>query len=270
MAQMLGRLAKHTLLLNRRENMGIDMSKMRERLTTLNQRGEKGKNNFWRPKDGDTTIRIVPTEDGDPFRDFWFHYNVGKNAGFMCPKKNFGDDCPVCDFVRKLYNDGDEDSVKMAKSLNARQRFFSPVVVREGEDDRTLVWGYGRTAYQDLLNLVLNPDYGDITDPDEGTDLVITYGKAPGAQFPQTSITPRRKSSALHEDSDRAAEYMNGVPDFTELFDKKSAEDVQAMLDEYLLGGEEESSASESTTTEKSSSSEGDSVDAAFSELVGA
>ena len=91
--------------------MGIDMSKMKERLTALNQRGEKGKNNFWRPKDGDTTIRIVPTEDGDPFRDFWFHYNVGKNAGFMCPKKNFGDYCPVCDFVRKLYNDGDEDSV---------------------------------------------------------------------------------------------------------------------------------------------------------------
>jgi len=47
--------------------MGINMSKMREKLSSLNSR-DGSKNNFWRPQDGDTTIRVVPTSDGDPFK----------------------------------------------------------------------------------------------------------------------------------------------------------------------------------------------------------
>lgn len=93
-------------------------------------------------------------------------------------------------FIRELFNDGTEDSIKMAKSLMARQRFFSPVVVRGEEDKGVRIWGYGKMAYQELLSLVLNPDYGDITDVEEGTDLVLTYGKPAGAQFPQTTLTP--------------------------------------------------------------------------------
>ena len=61
--------------------MGIDLKKMRERKNALENKG--GNNNrFWRPQDGEQTIRIVPTEDGDPFKDYWFHYNVGDNPGF--------------------------------------------------------------------------------------------------------------------------------------------------------------------------------------------
>ena len=53
-----------------------------------------------------------------------------------------------------------------------------------GEEDKGVrLWGFGKTAYKELLNLVLNPDYGDITDVDQGTDLVINYGKPAGAQF---------------------------------------------------------------------------------------
>ena len=61
------------------------------------------------------------------------------------------------------------------------------------------LWGYGKMAYKELLNLVLNPEYGDITDVNEGTDLVLHYGKPAGAQFPQTTITPRRRPSKLSE-----------------------------------------------------------------------
>jgi len=62
--------------------MGIDMTKMREKLTSLNSR-DGSKSNFWRPQDGDTTIRVVPTSDGDPFKEYWFHYNVGEKGGFV-------------------------------------------------------------------------------------------------------------------------------------------------------------------------------------------
>ena len=246
--------------------MGINLQKMKEKLAALNSKGDSKKSAFWRPQDGAQTIRIVPTADGDPFKEFFFHYNLGNNPGFLCPKRNFGDDCPVCNFVRTLYNEGDEESVKMAKSLNARQRFFSPVLVRGEEEEGARVWGYGKMAYQELLNLVLNPDYGDITDTDDGTDLLMKYGKPPGASFPQTSLTPRRRSSALADDKAKVREILDQVPDFAKLFESKTGPEIQAMLDEFLLGEEDAEDAS--TETKKYSNTETDAVDKAFAELM--
>ena len=145
--------------------MGIDLKKMRQKLSDLHNKGGNGSGvKFWKPSDGENVIRILPSPDGDPFKHFHFHYNVGEKAGFLCPKKNFGDDCPVCDFVSKLYNDGDDESRQLARKLVAKSRFFSPVVVRGEDNEGAKVWGYSKTVYENLLQLVLNPDYGDITD----------------------------------------------------------------------------------------------------------
>ena len=50
--------------------------------------------------------------------------------------------------------------------------FLAPVLVRGQEEEGVKVWGFGKRAYETLLSLVLNPEYGDITDP-SGRDLVI-------------------------------------------------------------------------------------------------
>ena len=191
--------------------MAIDMNKIRARKTAL-ENGGNGKRNFWRPADGESTIRIVSPSDGDPFKDYWFHYNVGDTPGFLSPKRNFGEDDPLDNFVRNLFNEGTEESIKMAKNLMARQRFFSPVVVRGEEDKGVRIWGFGKTVYEQLLNLVLNPEYGDITDAETGTDLVIHYGKPAGASFPQTKITPRRRPSPLSESVEEMTQWLESIP----------------------------------------------------------
>ena len=246
--------------------MGIDLAKMKAKRDALENRG--GKSSFWRPDDGETIIRIVPTSDGDPFKEYWFHYNLGNNPGFLSPKKNFGEDDPLNDFVRQLYNEGSDESIKMAKNLSARQRFFSPVIVRGEEEKGVRLWGYGKTAYKELLSLVLNPEYGDITDVDQGTDLVINYGKPPGAQFPQTTIVPRRKSSGLTESADTSASMLDSIPDFDEVFEsaRKTPAEIQQMLDQFLLGEEDAEDVS-TETTKYSPSTEDNDVDKAFAEL---
>jgi len=250
--------------------MSINMQKMREKLAALKGDNAGKKDLFWRPTDGEQTIRIVPTSDGDPFKEYWFHYNLGKNPGFLSPKKNFGEDCPLDKFVRDLFNEGTEDSIRMAKNLMARQRFFAPVIVRGEEDKGVRIWGFGKMAYQELLNLVLNPDYGDITDVHEGTDLVLSYGKPPGAQFPQTSLTPRRRPSPLHENKETLKSYIDNVPEFSTVFDRKTPEQVQVMLDEFLLGEDDvEESSSETQKYGNNSSNETNEVEQAFNELLG-
>jgi len=248
--------------------MSLDMKKMRQKLQAVQNKGG-GKSIFWRPTDGEHVIRIIPTTDGDPFKDYWFHYNLGDNPGFLSPKKNFGEDCPLDSYVRELYKQGDEESIKMAKSLNARQRFFSPVLVRGEEKSGVRIWGYGKMAYQELLNLVLNPEYGDITDAEGGTDLLIKYGKPPGAQFPQTTITPRRKTSPISEDGEQAKEFLESVPEFESVFDRKTPSQVQEMLDEFIssqLSEDEVEELSEEQTKYTSSSS--DVIDKKFDEML--
>ena len=225
--------------------MGLDLAKMRSKLKEVKGEGggSGGSSKFWRPSDGQQTIRILPAEDGDPFKTYHFHYNVSK-GGVMCPSRNFGDECPICDFATTLFRSGDEDSKEAAKKLFVRQRFFSPVLVRGEEDEGVRVWGYGKMAYQTLLELACNPEYGDFTDLHEGTDLNLTYGKQPGAMFPKTTLTPKRNSTAFCADIDEAKcrEIMNNVPDFDTLFDRISTVEAKRILDEYLAAPPEESS----------------------------
>ena len=169
--------------------------------------------------------------------------------------------------VRNLYREGGDDNIRLAKKLGARQRFFTPVIIRGKEEEGVKIWGYGKMAYKELLNLVLNPEYGDITDPSAGTDLVIQYGKPVGAQFPQTSITPRRKTSLLSKDENKAHEWLDSIPEISELFDRKTPQDVQSMLDEFLLSQEDAEGVSKESE-HYTAPTEGSDVDKAFSELL--
>ena len=235
--------------------MALNMDKMKNKMASLESRGNRDL--FWKPSDGEQTIRIAPDPDGDPFKEYWFHYNLGENQAFLSPKKNFGDDCPLDTFVRKLFDERTDDSRELAKKLMAKQRFFSPVIVRGEEEKGVRLWGYSKTVYQKLLNLVLNPEYGDITDVDKGTDLTLKYGKAPGAMFPSTDIFPSRRTSALAGDEELVKEFVATTIDYDKLFQRRTTEEVQIMLDTYM-------NAEGSTEVSEKPSS----VDAAFKDLL--
>jgi hypothetical protein len=248
--------------------MAIDLSKMKAKLAALQGKGE-GKTAFWRPEEGQASqIRVVSTPDGDPFKEYWFHYEIGKNS-VLCPKKNFKESCAICDFANKLFREDTEDSRKMGKKFLPRQRFFSPVVVRGEEKDGVKVWGFGKNAYQDLINLVLNPEYGDITDPENGTDLTILSSKAPGQSFPITKITPARKSSKLCQGTaEDCKELMDSVPDFNTLHERKTSAEVTAILDEYLASDASAEDASSEVRVSAKANKATSAIDSAFKDLL--
>jgi len=264
--------------------MGIDVKKMQAKLNALQNKGGSGsKTSFFSPKEGNSySVRVVPTPDGDPFKEYWFHYELGTQGGFLCPKKNHGDVCPACDFASKLYKEKNEESAKMAKKFLPRQRFFSPVVVRGEEKEGVKVWGYGKNVYQELIGLVLNPDYGDITDPEEGRDLTLTTSKAPGQSFPMTKVVARVKTSKLCQGTgDECKQLLESIPDFEKLHTRKTTEEVAAILDEYLAGdhSEEEVEKESKETTKFGAKTVAktapkafakNAVDAAFDELMDA
>jgi hypothetical protein len=257
--------------------MGINMELMKKKLAAL--RGENTGNDrtsvWFRPEEGDTDIRIVPTSDGDPLKEVHFHYNVGDHrGGIVCPKRNFGEQCPICEFASSLWREGtqnnDEESKNLAKSLFVRSRFFSPVVVRGREDEGVKVYGYGKKAYELLLGYILDPDYGDITDINEGTDIALTYTKPtkPGA-YPQTNLKMRRNTSALLEDEQAIPALLDRMPDLDSLFERLTSSQIDAILDEQLAGDKTAEERSSETAKYGPASGKNESeVDRAYNELM--
>lgn len=254
--------------------MALNLDAMRAKLELSRNGGKKQSDSTkWRPQEGDQTIRILPTPDGDPFKEFHFHYNVGRNPGLLCNKRTHGGECPICDFASQLWRDGvdnnDDRAKKEAKKLFARKRYFSPILVRGLESEGVKVWSYGKTAYEMLLGYVLDPDYGDITDPETGTDIVLNYS-VPGTpgSFPKTQLKPRRRPSILCDDMVKdCAQLLDSIPDIESLFERKTKDEVQAILDEYL--STDNSSEATSNETQKYNTSSTSKVDKAFQELMG-
>lgn len=218
--------------------MSINIEKMRERLEALKnpKQRQNNKKDFLKIEENTTAqVRLIPPKDGDPFKSFFFHYSITP-GGALCPKANFGEPCPVCDFVGKLFNDKTEDSVKMAKDLMRKQRFFSQVLVRGKEVEGVKLWSYSKTVYEDLLKAFVDPDIGDITDPNEGYDIEVESKKTPPKKFVDTKIDVKRKSSALlPKGSDLNIEkLLSSAPDPSSIFKPVSGEELVKMLEDFL------------------------------------
>ena len=217
--------------------MGIDIKKMMEKKRKLEEPKNGGSNTstFWKPSEGDQKVRVLCPEDGDPFKGFHFHYRIGEKVSVLCPKKTYGDDCPICEHASSLYNENTPEAREEAKKYYAKQRFYSPILVRGLESEGVKVWGYGKQVYEEFISLVTNPEYGDITDLEEGTDLTLNYSKNSGP-WPVTKVTPSRKTSTVCKDMtpEECQSFLEKIPDIESLFTKESYTDLKGYLNEAL------------------------------------
>lgn len=249
--------------------MGIDLNKMRQKHSALTNKGGGGSNDtFWKPEEGTQTIRIVCPKDGDPFRDYLFHYRMGAdNNTSMISPRTFGRTDPIAEFGNQLWNEGTEASKQEARNFFPRMRVFAPVVVRGEEEKGVRIWGFSKTTYESLLNIVLDPEYGDITDPHSGTDIRLEYGKKAGQMYPTTELRPFRKASKLAKTDSEIDTILETMPDFNEVFPETTTEDAQKLLDQTLEGTTTDTSDGttkygDTTTTETND------IDKAFDELL--
>ena len=144
--------------------MAIDMDAIRRKLGQLSGANSK-RNIMWRPEEGEeTTVRLIayPDNDGQPFKELMFYYNIGNNPGLLAPYQ-FGNPDPIQELISKLRDDGSKESYELAKKLYPKMRCFAPVIVRGEEDKGVRLWAFGKQIYQSLLNYMLDEDYGDLS-----------------------------------------------------------------------------------------------------------
>lgn len=219
--------------------MALDLDAIRRKLNQLSGNNSK-RNVMWRPQEGEeSTVRLLSfsDNDGQPFKERWFYYNIGNNPGLLAPYQ-FGKEDPIQELINKLRDDSSKESYELAKKLYPKMRSYAPVIVRGEEDKGVRLWAFGKTVYQSLLNIMLDEDYGDITDPIEGRDVKVICTKAPGRQWATTEVRPRGKSSRLSTESSQAKTWIDSTPDLDEMFTLKSYDELEKIVNDWLNGSD--------------------------------
>ena len=230
--------------------MALDFDAIRRKLNQLSGQGNK-RNTMWRPQEGEeATVRLLSfpnNEDGLPFVERWFYYNIGNNPGLLAPYQ-FSKPDPIQDLINKLRDEGTKESYELAKKLYPKPRYYAPVVVRGEEEKGVRIWSFGKMVYQSLLNIMLDEDYGDITDVIEGRDIKVICTKAPGRQWATTEVRPRGKTSRISDDAARAKEWTTSIPSMDDVYALKSEGELEKIINDWLAGDlGEEANATETT-----------------------
>ena len=228
----------------------MDINAIKSKLATL-QSTSNTKDNFWKPEPGTQVVRIVPYKHNkdNPFIELFFHYNLGNNKTYLSPM-SFGRPDPVAEFADKLKSTGNKDEWIQGKRLEPKMRTFAPVIVRGQENEGVKFWGFGKTVYQELLSVIADPDYGDITDSMAGRDIMIerqTPAEA-GNQYGKTTVRVKPNQTPITEDDNQLQSIFDNQADLTELYTEPSYDDLKEVLKNYLNPSSEEET--ETTTTE--------------------
>tara|TARA_A100001015_G_C15042496_1_gene740734 strand:- start:772 stop:1557 length:786 start_codon:yes stop_codon:yes gene_type:complete len=220
--------------------MAIDFEALRKKLGQLSGNNSK-RRVFWRPEEGkEYAIRIIafPDNDGNPFKERYFYYNIGNNPGLLSPYQ-FGKPDPIQELINKLRDEGSKESYELAKKLYPKMRSYAAVIVRGEENEGVRLWAFGKQVYQNLLNVMLDPDYGDITDIKEGHDIKVFCSKAPGMKWATTEVRPRPKSTALGS-RDQAKQWLSTIPNLDDFFQLESYEKLENIINNWLNEGDTE------------------------------
>tara|TARA_A100001515_G_scaffold105068_1_gene85808 strand:- start:5821 stop:6597 length:777 start_codon:yes stop_codon:yes gene_type:complete len=254
------------------KNMAIDFDAIRAKLNKLSG-NNRSRNTMWRPTEGEEhTVRLIsfPNNEGQPFKELWFYYNIPGQRGLLAPYQ-FNEKDPIQELITKLRDDGTKESYDLAKKLYPSMRCYAAVVVRGEEEKGVQIWSFGKTVYQTLLNYMLDEDYGDITDPTDGFDIKVSCNKRPGQQYAMTEVRPRPRSTALSKDSKKVKEWLGNIPDPGEMFSCKSYDELSKIVNDWLTGDDEEDTGTEHTSSKSSTPNKSKAysdIDDAFADLM--
>ena len=247
--------------------MAIDLNAIKAKLNQLQTTGNR-RNNLWRPEPGKQVVRIVPYQHdrANPFRELYFHYDLGKK-NYLSPVTH-GKPDPVVEFCEKLKSSGNSDEWKLGKKMEPKMRTYVPILVRGQESEGVKFWGFGKQVYQELLGFIADPDYGDISDPMGGRDIVVEFTPAEAGAFPKTTIRVKPNVTPMTEDKNVAEQAANNQSNLDDIFKEPSYDELKEALEAWL---NPEAGETETTEEKKEEAPAGvskvDDVGAAFDEL---
>jgi len=187
--------------------------------------------NFFIAEQGDNEIRILPPWRDDldwPFFETKNH-RLSDRVIYICNKGHDGESfCYTCDVaIPKLFKGSEKDQA-LASRIKPTDRVFCNILERANEEKGCQLWGISVTNYGQLVSHISDPDYGDITDVKEGTDIILNRTGV-GKEKTKYTIRAKRKSSPLNNKA-----VLKSLYDLDEACGGAPAEEHKRMLSETL------------------------------------
>jgi len=200
---------------------------------------------LWKPKEGPAqTIRIVPYKfnPDNPFIELKFYYKLAGN-NYLAPS-TFGKPDPILETIEALRSSGSNEEKDIAAKLAPVIRTYVPIIVRGEEELGVRFWGFGVQVYKQLLTLMTNSKYGDITSWTEGRDIDVTFKKESskktkdGKSFPETTILADPNVTPVVNPTRRdLMEKLKEQTDILTIFPLKSYDELKAAVEKWLNPG---------------------------------
>lgn len=254
------RMKKRSRSLGKRHNAGTKKTGGGRIPTIFNKEAVPEGVEFWRCREGDHEIDIIPFEAGPnmPFDDrnqpiseegdldyvidLFVHQNVGNmKKPYVCPYENFGKPCPICEFIKANRLEKD-DWMKLV----AKHRVIYLVWVHDTREEEKKGVQIFEAAHffmeekiEEIAKLPRGGGYLNFSDPDDGKSLAW---KRKGSGKENTSYIGHRFNDRERQIPDRILDQsfpLDSVivmhPSYEEI-----EKEFRGTLKQMNLGGDEE------------------------------
>ena len=211
-------------------------------------------------KSGQRRIRILPTLDGSsPFKEVWFHevQISGKWNKIYDPGKNENERSPLTEVHDELMSTGKESDKELSKSYKPRKFYIVKVIDRDNEADGVKFWRFKHNYKNEGILDKIIPIWkakGDITDPDNGRDLILELAQAKtpkGATYTVIQTIMYDDPCPIHENKETSESWVKDELTWSDVYSKKPVEYLEAIargetprwsteLGKYVYGNSEE------------------------------
>ena len=219
-------------------------------------------------KSGQKRVRILPTPDGSsPFKEVRYHEVQidGKWTKLYDPGKNDGERSPLTEVYEELISTGKESDKELARQYRPRKFYIVKLVDRDNEDHGPKFWRFKDNYKQEGILDKIIPIWkakGDITDANEGRDLIIELSKAKtpkGIEYTVVQTVMYDDPGVIHEDQAQMKEWMEDELTWQDVYAQKPVEYLEAIsrgetpvwdteLKKYVYGEDSEVTLGGSTT----------------------
>jgi hypothetical protein len=154
-----------------------------------------GRSRFAPKEPAEYLIRMLPPPPGQEhaFRAFGLHYDpsllpgcleLGDKMSVICVKMTYGEDCPLCKIVERLYAKAKVQTnpevkkqlFQLAGKTRARARFVINIVWVDQPNRGVLTWEMSDEIFPTFATL--SKRWGMVDDPEEGQVLSVTFKKS--------------------------------------------------------------------------------------------
>lgn len=193
-------------------------------------------------KQGQRRVRILPTKDGSsPFKEVWYHEIQldGKWFKLYDPGKNDNERSPLNEVYEELMSTGKDSDKELARQYRSRKFYIAKVIDRDNEDDGVKFWRFKHNFRNDGILDKIIPIFrnkGDITDPDNGRDIILELTKAKannGKEYTAIQTIMHDDPTPIHENETIANEWVENTLTWNDVYSKKPVEYLEA-----VAGGE--------------------------------